>query len=324
MRDVRLSYSSISTFRQCQTKFARLYVEKDVRYESETSLEGTLVHEVLEKWMPDRSQNYRLLLKSIAREKFPDIRFEQYWGAYSLLRDFAKRKDLNSINTIAYEVAFDFVLPNGVPIRGRIDRVDTMDDGTINLVDYKTTRSYIYKNEVEESLQGAMYVLAAMYNLYPKAKGYTFTIDALRFNATTVSFTNEFLGIAMDYLEKTHDEIVALTSESAVAKVNRFCGFCPYRNECSALAEAHKTHFGEEIEPDLHAYARRILDLEEQEKTLGKLRQSLLGRLDGEMVANGKRYMNFGSCFAFYKEGAKGSILKVVDRNGGHFSHGTN
>lgn len=333
MKEVRsLSFSMITMFRQCPAKFARVYYHKDPRPLAAAAFEGSLVHDTLEEWMPDRKQDWKAIMKRIMRDKispytgkreYEDMTHEQFQGAHDLLREFAKRKDLD-VTTEAYELGFDFVLPNGVPINGRIDRVDRMPSGGLNLVDYKTTRTYIWKSEVEGSLQGGMYALAAKYNLFPGHET-SFTIDALRYNPITVNFNDDFLAATEDYLENTYNEMQEMYAKLDADpewvpeyKPNRFCGYCQYAHTCPAIKELSTTVFGEELFPDVHDYARQVIALEEQEKVVKKLAQRYKDRIDSELVAEGKNHKDWGDCFAFYKDYASGPKLQIVDKSGGH------
>jgi uncharacterized protein YeeX (DUF496 family) len=221
------------------------------------------------------------------------------------------------------------VLPNGVPINGRIDRVDMLDNGKINLVDYKTGRPYIYKSEVENSLQGSMYALAAMYKLFPGKKT-TFTIDALRFNPISVEYSPEFLGATMDYLENTYNEMQELFAfldanpEIALKyRPNRFCGYCNLKDECPAIKEISKTVYGEELFPNIHDYARKALELEERERVIKKLRTTYESRIDSALLTEGVSYKDLGDCYIFYKDRAAGPKMQIVDKSGGHVNEST-
>lgn len=234
-----LSYSSISLFEQCPYKYMRTYdgsVDGKIeRGYAASTIEGVLVHNVLEHWHKNRAQDWREILRHLAstQEDFKIITSEQLIGAEMLLDEYMKRDDIapSIINT---EVDFNVTLLNGIPVRGRIDRVDDLEGG-IGLVDYKTTRSYIWKSEVENSLQGMIYVLVAQNFLYPNAQKYYFTIDALRFKPITVRFSDVQLNGAMDYLEVIYNRICALDAENAKPRINKFCGYCQLQHECPSL-----------------------------------------------------------------------------------------
>jgi len=57
------------------------------------------------------------------------------------------------------EVGFAFELP-GATMRGKIDAIFRNDDGSLRIVDYKTSRYAVTKAEAQESLQLASYYLA--------------------------------------------------------------------------------------------------------------------------------------------------------------------
>jgi len=323
-----LSFSQLNMFRECPYKYLHSYAHRPgrlPRFVAENALEGSLVHKVLEDWMPDQARDWRKLLKQAYataintyenKREFEELTHEQFQGARELLEKFTAREDVKRVKPIAFETPFDLTLGNGVAINGRIDRVDEDQDGVINLVDYKTTRAFIWKSEVEASLQGSMYVLAGINKLYPGRK-FRFTIDALRFSPITVTFSGAFLDATLDYLEVIWGNICKLDDANAVQKPNKNCGSCPLRDECDAVKKTMHTIYGEPLEADLSAYARNVLTLTKTEKDISKLRRSYEQRLDAAMVDRSRRHMDFGHAFVFYKEGKNGSSLKVVEKSGG-------
>lgn len=310
-----LSYSGISLWEQCPGKFVDS--KKEDRPIAEATLEGSLFHDVVEIWMPNKKLDYKKIAKKIVKEdkenKYATITSDQYVGAIELLDDFSKRDDINP-NTIHYELPFSITLPNGVPITGRIDRVDQIGPNKIRLVDYKTTRSFIYRNEVERSLQGCMYVLASRI-LFPNME-YEFMIDPIRFTPIVVSFSDSYLEKTTDYIEIVWNKILELKDGEAEYRVNRYCGYCQFRDTCAKFKDAAKNIYGEPKQPELKQYCSSIINLEDQIKNLTKLKDGYANALDRHIVAQGKRSMDFGDCYAFYKKvgNSGGEKLTCVKR----------
>lgn len=312
-----LSYSRLSTYELCPGKFFRIYVEKDPRPVAESALEGSLVHDVLEIWMQDRTKDISKLAKEVFTTKMdkdgrPAYRMmtsEIYANAIELLEAFSKRDDLD-VKTLYYEYPFDIVLSNGVQINGRIDRVDEMPDGTLNLVDYKTTRSFMFKNEIEKSLQGSMYALASRV-LFP-GKKVKFTIDPLRFKPITVEFSDQFLDAMLDYIELRFHEIESLTKENAEYRLNRFCGYCQYRDVCPVVKDAAVNIYGEPMTTNLETCCEQVIELTEKQTAIKKLIDAYTRTLDSHMVAQGRRSLQFPGSFCFIKESASGASVKCV------------
>lgn len=328
-----LSPSSITTWEQCQYKYMRLYdggeEGKLPRAHSATAVEGSLVHDVLELWHKDRSLDWRDLLKDIAVKKKSEFTGEhqyqavlarQYSGAWQLLGEYMKRSDIHP-KVLDTEISFDFVLPNGVPVRGRIDRVDDLGNGHIALVDYKTTRTYIWKSEVEESIQGMIYALVASHFLFPKAKKYSFTIDALRFNPITVEYTKDQLEAALDYIEVVYDTIIATDASDCKPRLNKFCGYCQLQDVCPAFKAMREAGVGEVIrdfegntfrEPE--EYAADYLLFHEIETCGRKGKSNTESVLDGILEAKASRDETFGNYRVFYENTRFGNPKLKVEQ----------
>lgn len=289
MKVDHLSFSSISTYEQCPWKYHKIYdggeEGKAARMYAAATVEGSIVHDVLEFWHKDRNQDWKELLRATINKKKDEaqgtllyelIKSNQFIGAHDLLAEYMKRDDIRP-NILATEIPFKYILPNGVPVSGRIDRADDLGDGWIGFVDYKTSRSFIYRDDVEYSLQGMMYVIVGRHFLYPEAKGFKFTIDALRFTPITVEFPRQRIQGALDYLEGVYELIQK--HENPVARPNKFCGYCQFRDECPAIKamlesgvsfkdfEGHQSMSMDEM-------ARNYLRLEELSKTVDKLKNS--------------------------------------------------
>lgn len=329
-----LSYSSISTWEQCPYKYMRLYDGGEEgrlpRAHAVTAVEGSLVHDVLELWHVDRSRSWRELLKEVALKKKSEFTGEkqyqallarQYSGAFALLGEYMQRDDIKP-KVLSTEVPFEFVLPNGVPVRGRIDRVDDMGGGHIRLVDYKTTRTYIWRNEVEESLQGMMYVLVAKNFLYPNAKEFSFTIDALRFNPITVQYTEQQLEAAMDYMEVIYDTIINTEAEDCEPRLNKFCGYCQLCDICPAFQQMReegrdqvvRDYEGNVMERDPEKVAADHVLFSELETAGRKGKQQIESHLDGILVEMSSRDETFGNYRVYYETTRYGNPKLKVEK----------
>lgn len=326
-----LSYSSITTFEQCQYKYMRLYdgeVDGKVsRAHAHSAVEGSLVHDVLERWHQDRTQDWREIMKDVIATKveggkraYDALLSGQFIGAQELLNEYMARKDIYP-KIHATEVPFEFVLPNGIPVRGRIDRIDDLGNGHYSLVDYKTTRTYIWKSEVENSLQGMMYVLVARNFLFPSAKKFSFTIDALRFSPITVEFSERQLQAALDYLEVIFNSIKETKAQDAKPRINKFCGYCQLQDECPAFKMIKAAGLskaldfeGQSIAVTAEDVAEKFLVFSEWEEVARKGKQQMESKLDGYLEELQVRDYTFGAKRVFYEKTKYGNPkLKVED-----------
>jgi RecB family exonuclease len=314
-----LSYSAIQLFNECPAKFAKIYLDKDPRPVVEATIEGSLVHDVLEEWMKDRTKCFKKIAKEVTltkSDKYSDLlsyrvmTHDQFAGAIELLTEFSKRDDLN-VKTVHYEFPFNVVLPNGIPVAGRIDRID--DEGEYyNLVDYKTTKLFVYKNDVDVSLQGAMYVLVCKM-LFPSKK-FKFTIDPLRFKPITTEFSDQFLNSMLDYIEIKWNEIAKLDAKKAEYRINRYCGYCQYRDVCPAIKKMATNIYGEKKDIPLEEICGNIIEIEDKVNSMTKIKDAMTKTLTKHLEYSGKKSLDFKDCYAFIKANANGSKLKCIKK----------
>jgi DNA helicase-2/ATP-dependent DNA helicase PcrA len=114
-------------------------------------------------------------------------------------------------------------------IRGRIDRMDRLEDGTMAIVDYKTGKARSQK-DADESLQLSIYALAAQEKWATVASRIAF--HNLEDNSRIETLRDQYaLNAARLKVEKVAADIVA---GKFPAKPGFQCGSCPYRNLCPA------------------------------------------------------------------------------------------
>jgi RecB family exonuclease len=131
---------------------------------------GSLVHKVIERADPvhgdlktwdEAFAAYRDEFKATHKDDYPNLVFARTYFRFG--RDALKRwwrTERESGETVAIEYAFDDLDLDGHTIRGRIDRVAKGPKGLV-LTDYKTSRNAIAWQEAKDSLQLAIYYLAA-------------------------------------------------------------------------------------------------------------------------------------------------------------------
>lgn len=110
------------------------------------ALRGTLVHDILDAWHKARVVEPGLALIPFATQKFADAQvhplFKGLWQPRILaaLERFEEWIDKASIEgrEVLVTEADGSMMVDGVKVRGRVDRIDRMADGSLAIVDYKT------------------------------------------------------------------------------------------------------------------------------------------------------------------------------------------
>lgn len=303
--NTHLSYSRLSRFEQCPLSFKFQYVEKRQGEPGMPLRFGKVVHGALE----------RLLREVIDQERTGPLDeeralalFTEAWGAERLtgLHEFGEgvamvRAFVRAQGVVDHRdvlaVEKEFRLPAGrFTVLGYIDRVDRIDDETIEIVDYKTNRQLFTREEVDESLQMSLYELAAR-RMWPWVKNVRLSFVMLRHGVRqTTTRTSEQLEAAVAYVQT----LGAMTEAETVfaPRLGPNCVYCDHRASCPAYAEAltgRRTLFGADRE-DLEAIAREREEVARLAKILyarkseleGVLREHLKERDD--LVLAGVRY----------------------------------
>lgn len=177
-----LSYSQIEAFRTCPLHYKLRYILNIPTPPSASQSFGTSIHLALRDF-------YRLAMKSSfasqkknkLEEKILSI-FEENWipegymtkahesrffeKGKKYLRDYINTQFDPHAKTVLTEESFNIPLNNDYkerPLRigGRIDRVDVLPDGRIEIVDYKTGVNVPTQKQIDKDLQMSFYAIAA-------------------------------------------------------------------------------------------------------------------------------------------------------------------
>ncbi len=148
-RNQHLSYSRLSRFEQCPLSFRLHYIEKAKADPGVPLRFGKAVHAVLEVLVREHMEQERS--GPLSEERAAEL-WQQAWAAEDLsgvdvfqegldiLRAFVRDQGhLEHHDVLAIEK--EFRLPVGpFTVLGFIDRIDRVDDETIEVIDYKTNR----------------------------------------------------------------------------------------------------------------------------------------------------------------------------------------
>jgi superfamily I DNA/RNA helicase/RecB family exonuclease len=164
---LRTSYSRIGTYEECHLRY---FFGSVAGLDDRTSYQmafGKLMHTIFELAAKGEIDAEPEALKAAYRERFDPAWFPSRAVAYQYWRDGMEMLALwhhgeagLAREALAFEI--DFAIEVGRhTVRGRIDRVDRAGDG-IALLDYKTARTPASETDAANSLQLAIYYLAAL------------------------------------------------------------------------------------------------------------------------------------------------------------------
>lgn len=313
--NTHLSYSRLSRFEQCPASFKLHYIDKRQAEPGVPLKFGKLVHAVLEVLVREHVQEERT--GPLSEERALEL-YRQGWASEGLsgievfeeglqiLQAFVRDQgELDHRDVLAVEK--EFRLPVGrFTVLGFIDRVDCVDEETVEVIDYKTNRLVFSRDEVEHSLQVSLYHLAAR-QLWPWAKKVRLTFHMLRHGLRLrTERTAEQLEAAVAYVET----LGAMTEEATEfpARLNANCIYCDHRAQCPAYASALKGQRDVVCQDtsDLEAVAREREEVAQLAKVLyarkKELEEVLKAHLEDhdELVLAGVRYRMFNTTSLSY------------------------
>lgn len=165
------SYSRIDTYNTCPSKYFYSYIQKEPRSFAEAATLGNIVHAVLETHVSaEKVLDQTELQNSFQKELLsfdPDKKINQELVSVGkqILNEFYDENIESTFDVLHKEYGFQFVIGNYL-ISGYIDRVDSMGENGIKIIDYKTGKWEVSPKDIPKNLQLGIYVLA-MSTVYP-------------------------------------------------------------------------------------------------------------------------------------------------------------
>jgi len=310
-----LSFSRLSRFEQCPLSFKLNYIDKR-RAEPGVPLKfGKLIHAVLEILVREHMEGERngplseeraieLYREGWAREELAGM--EVFTEGIDILKAFVRNQgDLDHKDVLAIEKEFRLQIGR-FTVLGFIDRVDWVDDETVEVIDYKTNRMLFTRDEVGHSLQMSLYHLAAR-QIWPWAKRVRLTFDMLRHG---IRMRTERTPEQLDAARACVETLGAMTEEATEypARLNSNCVWCDHKQSCPVYADALKGKRDVVCDDlgDLDAVAREREEVASLAKILYARKKELEGVIkahledNDELILAGTRYRMFSTTSLSY------------------------
>jgi len=246
-RNDHLSFSRIQRYETCPFSYRLHYIEKRQAEPGDPLKFGKAIHAVLESLVHEHVTDERV--GPLSEERAVEL-FGAAWAAESMtgielfqegieiLKRFVREQGVVEHRDVL-AVEKEFRLPVGpFTVLGYIDRVDWVDDETVEVIDYKSNRLLFTRDEVDSSLQMSLYAIAAR-KLWPWARRVKLTFWMLRHGIRQeTSRTPEQLDGALAYVETLGKQTESATEFPA--RLNMNCPYCDHRGGCPAYASALK------------------------------------------------------------------------------------
>jgi DNA helicase-2/ATP-dependent DNA helicase PcrA len=238
--EMALSANAVQSYSTCPMKFK---LERDWKIPGEAAAAmqyGFAIHTVLKNYYDPAAHAKELSVEDAVqafKHEFgkgyiddPVQRKMYEERGEDQLRTLLMASPRGSANVIATEHKFSFRLGER-EIRGRIDRIDQLEDGVVRVIDYKTGAPKDRKF-AEESLQLSVYAMAvAQMNLAPRE----LVLVNVQDNSEAVAGrTPKQLETAR---EKIEDVAQGIARGEFGPKPGQHCRWCDYRNLCPATEQ---------------------------------------------------------------------------------------
>ena len=175
VKNLALSPSRANDYKQCPLMYRLKTIDKIPEPKTIAQVKGTLVHAVLENihQLPREERTYPAAVKMlkpewakmteqdpqldelVPSEELLDFLVE----ARTLVRGYFEMENPQGFDAESVEEFVNVTLPNGVPVRGFIDRVDVSPGGHVRVVDYKTGKKPIPRFSAHALFQMKFYAL---------------------------------------------------------------------------------------------------------------------------------------------------------------------
>ncbi len=241
-----LSYSQIEMFRTCPLHYKLRYILNIATPPSPALAFGSTMHATLknvyelvqQKKSVTEQDAIRFLHQNWIREGYQNKEYERQMQlrAEKYLHDYIKKEFSPQTQILQLEQSFSVpITGNGrmLKIGGKIDRVDDLGNGNIEIIDYKTGRMPT-RRELDANLQLSIYALAATLIPYPPFQKTVNQIHlSLYYFETLEKIT---LKKSQAQLHQARESILSAASEIERSHFNcsgsRLCVSCEYQMFC--------------------------------------------------------------------------------------------
>ena len=239
---LRLSFSRVDTYRTCPLKFRFSYIDHLPSLPAPALSWGSAIHAALEAWWDQKLPQpppVDVLLAALY-DNWDDSGFDGmaredklkwYRHAQDVLTRHHARYSPSYTPAVACEEWFELDLGDSVEVVGSIDHVARTPSGGLGIVDWKTNRKAKPRHRVAESLQLAIYALAArqLWGQDPEWVALDFVVPGVRVSVPREEIDTEG---ALRTIRGVADRIRAAAFDPSPSPL---CGWCDFRAACPAF-----------------------------------------------------------------------------------------
>ena len=242
---MRISYSGLDSFSICPAKYKFQYIHRIKTPKIKEAVFGTLIHECL-KVFHEPSLPIPLsedeLLKYFTEKWNADIYKDKqeesfaFYQGVDILKKYYLQNQNQKFNIINLEASFQIPISDNKEfhqITGRIDRIDKLDDGTFEVIDYKTTKKMPAQSDVDNNFQLLIYYLGIV-NRWPSLekedRPVKLSLYYLRHGEKLSVIRKK--EVIKETQQKILDLINQINKSKFEPRVNPLCDWCQYQQYC--------------------------------------------------------------------------------------------
>jgi len=243
-KQIFMSATRMSTYLTCKWKYWCGYVLHLPRKDNVSFKLGIAVHESLAKAGEIWKKKEQFTASDIRRIKDEYRKIAAREGIQNMsIYDDGLEMVLNRVDSfdagtiITVEDRFKVTTPDGVIIIGAMDKVLELNDESLLVVDYKTSKYFLTPDELKADIQLSIYDLVASLK-FPDYKRIILSLDYLRGEPVYTYRTVKERKTFAKYLLAVHNEMLKLEEKDAKPTINDMCNWCDFKDSCSAYKDS--------------------------------------------------------------------------------------
>jgi RecB family exonuclease len=244
----RLSASAIEAFEKCPANFNAKMIARAPEIRGAAADRGVVVHAALETFVAEghyKATGNLKTLEDICRSEYVEVFSDnsELKACLDLCRRWFSHQDWTGREVLSTESKEFFSIPYEYMVEGELmkaemeftyiwDRCDRLDNGAIDVIDYKTVTRPITADDMRARIQPRLYGLAAQLK-YPNAERIWVTYDLLRYEPVGVVFTKDDNRETYRYLQSVCRRV--RESDGSEESLNENCRWCVRGATCETL-----------------------------------------------------------------------------------------